>query len=118
MAFVNGVTAGCVTVDLNKISKGSSTEQNPRIINDSARLYAHIPLIPVLNKARLGTSPLIKRKNASYRDSIISINETVFIRSGFIIARRLISLIMTLILTEVITSVNSKNFFVDFIRKE
>jgi hypothetical protein len=118
MAFVNSVTANCVTVNLSKINKESSIKQDPRTTNDSARLYIHISLMPVLNKTGLGTSPLIKRKNASYRDSIINIDETVFIRSEFIITRRLVSLIIALILTEVITSVNLKNLFVDFTKKE
>jgi hypothetical protein len=118
MAFVNGVTTDCVIINLSKINKGGSTEQDPGITNDSARLYAHISLILISNKAGLNISPLIKRKNILCRDSIINIDETILINTGFIIARRLISFMLAPILTEVITSVSSKNLFVDFIRKE
>ena len=118
VAFVNSVTAGCVIVSLGRIGKGSSTGQDPGIINDNARLYAHMSLMPVSNGVGLGTSPLIERKNVSCRDLIVSIDETVLTSIGSIIARRLVSPIVVLIPTEVITSVSSKNLVVDSTRKE
>ena len=63
--FTNDAPAGCATVSLGRIDKGSSTGQDPGIIKDSARLYAHMSLMPVSNGAGLGTLPLIWRKNAS-----------------------------------------------------
>ena len=118
VAFVNSVTTGYVIVSLSRINKGSSIGQDPGIINNNARLYTHISLIPVSNKTRLGTSPLIERKNILYRDSIISIDETVLTSTGSITTRRSVSPIVALILTEVITSASSKNLIVDFTRKE
>ena len=115
---INGAPAGCVTVNLGRISKGSSTRQDPGIINDKARLYTQISLILISNEAGLGISPLIKRKNISYLDSTISIDETVFINTGSIAAKRSLSLIVALILTDVIILISSKNFSVNFIRKK
>jgi hypothetical protein len=74
--------------------------------------------MPVLNKAELDTSPLIKRKNILYRDLIVSIDETVLISIKFITARRLVIPIMALIPTEVITSISLKNLIVDFTGKK
>jgi hypothetical protein len=74
--------------------------------------------MPVSNKAKLGTSPLIKRKNILYRDLIVSIDEIVFISIKSITARRLVSLIIALIPTEVITSISLKNLIVDSTGKE
>jgi hypothetical protein len=72
----------------------------------------------VSNRAKLNTSPLIKRKNALYRDLIISIDETVLISTKSITARRLVSSIITPIPTKVITSASSKNLIVDFTGKK
>jgi hypothetical protein len=118
VAFVNDVTAGCVTVNLDRIGKGSSTEQDLKITNNNVKLYAHMSIIPVSNGAGLDTSPLIKRKNALCRNLIINIDETVLINTKFITARRSVIPIMALIPTKVITSASLKNLVVDFTKKE
>lgn len=51
------------TVNIKKISNRTSTEQDPGTIKKKAKLYAYMLLIPVLNGAELGTSPLICQKN-------------------------------------------------------
>lgn len=118
VAFANGATAGCVTVSLGRIGKGSSTGQDPGTTNDSARLHAHMSLMSVSNGAGLGTSPLIERKNASCRDSTVSVDETVLTSTGSITARRSVSPIVAPIPTEVITSASSRNLFVESTGKE
>jgi hypothetical protein len=75
-------------------------------------------LMLVSNRAGLGTSPLIERKNVSCRDLIVSIDETVLISIGSITARRSVIPIVAPILTEVITSASSKNLIVDSTGKE
>jgi hypothetical protein len=47
------------TVNLRRISKGTSIEQDLGMIKERAKLYAHMSLIPILNRARLSTLPSI-----------------------------------------------------------
>jgi hypothetical protein len=53
------------TVNVGRIGKGTSIEQDPGTIKERAKLYAYMSLIPVLNGVGLGTSLLIYRKNES-----------------------------------------------------
>jgi len=55
--FANAPTANYATVSPGRIGSGTLTRQDPGTINERPRLYAHILLIPVLNRAGLGTSP-------------------------------------------------------------
>ena len=54
--LLNTLPVNYAIVSLSKIDNGTLTRQDPGTINKRARLYAYILLIPVLNRARLGTS--------------------------------------------------------------
>jgi hypothetical protein len=106
------------TVNVGRISKGTSTEQDLGIIKKRARLYAYIILIPVSNRTRLGTSLAICRKNTLWQALITSINNSDFISKGSMTARRSARLIVVPIPTKVIISASSKNYSIELTGKE
>ena len=75
-------------------------------------------LILVLKGAKLSASPYKCRKKALQRDLIISIDNTDYISSKSVIARRLASPIVALMPIKVIILASSKNSLVKLTRKE
>jgi len=53
--LLNTLLVNYVIVSFGKIGNKTLTGQDPGIINKRVRLYAYILLIPVLNRAGLGT---------------------------------------------------------------
>lgn len=106
------------TFNLGRAGKGTSTGQDPGVMKERAKLYAHIALIPVSNGAGLGTSPSICRKNASWRDSTMSIDDIDFINRGSVTASRSVRSIAAPIPIEVMSSATSRNWVVELTGKE
>jgi hypothetical protein len=100
------------------MGSGTSTWHDPGTMNERARLYAQMSLMPVSKGAGLGTNPWRCRKNASWRDSTVSIDDTDFTRMGSVNARRSASPIVAPIPTEVMMSASSKNSSVELTGKE
>ena len=55
MLLLNVPPVNCAIVSLGKIGNKTLTGQDLGIINERARLYTYMSLIPVLNGAGLGT---------------------------------------------------------------
>jgi len=106
------------TVNVGTMGNGTSIEQDPGTIKERAKLYAHMLLMPVSNGAGLGTSPTICRKNASWRDSTASIDDTDLTSRGSVTARRSTRPMVAPIPTEVMMSASSKNWSVESTGKE
>jgi len=106
------------TVNVGRMGNGTSIEQDPGTIKERAKLYAHMLLMPVSNGAGLGTSPTICRKNASWRDSTASIDDTDLTSRGSVTARRSTRPMVAPIPTEVMMSASSKNWSVESTGKE
>jgi len=53
--LLNALPVDYIIVSLSKIGNKTLTRQDPGTINERARLYAYMSLIPVLNGVGLGT---------------------------------------------------------------
>jgi hypothetical protein len=104
------------TVNVGRISRGTSIRHDPGTIKERARLYAQMSLTPVSKGAGLGTNLSTCRK--SWRDSTTSIDETDFTSRGSVTARCSASPIVAPIPTNVIMSASSKNSSVELTKKE
>jgi len=109
---------GADTVNVGRIGSGSSVGHDPGTINGRAKLYAQILLIPVSNGAGLGTLPPTWRKKASWRDSTVTIDDTVLTIPGSVYETRSTSPISALMPTEVMMSPRAMNSSMDATGKE
>jgi hypothetical protein len=94
-----------------RIGKAISTGQELGTIYGRARLYAQVPLIPVLNVAGLGTSLLRPRKKALWYDLVETMDERSLMKGGSLDDTVSARPIIVLIPTDVIVSANEKNSF-------
>jgi len=108
--FTDDVSPDRLETDkIEKIKIEISIKQDPDTTNERARLYIHILLISVLKEAGLRTSLSTLRKNTSWRDSTITINDTDLISKKSIDDTRSINLIIMSIPTEITISLKTRN---------
>jgi hypothetical protein len=68
---------GSETFRVGSMGSGISVQQDPGMMNERARLYAQMSLMPVSKGAGLGDFPSRCRKKASWRDSTVRIDDTI-----------------------------------------